>query len=67
MNGIDMASGADALGGFGDYLAAHPGLPVLVSVQMSWNHVETEWEISGQLADDPAELVAWADVMRAVP
>lgn len=62
---VDMAGGADVLGIVADFLAAHPDLPGLVTVQVGWDHVDKAWQVSAQLAGgDAAGVAGWAAVLR---
>ncbi|MCF2526609.1 hypothetical protein [Yinghuangia soli] len=63
--GVDMAGGADVLGIVADFLVAHPALPELVGVQVTWHHADKAWQVNVQLAGgNVTGLAGWAAVLR---
>ncbi|WP_436772202.1 hypothetical protein [Yinghuangia sp. YIM S09857] len=58
---VNMARVAVVLRCFADFVAARPGLPVLVGLHVDWSHVTERWSIKGQLPGaDTGELERWA-------
>lgn len=62
---VDMARCAVVLRCFADFIAARPGLPDLVAVDVVWSHMAETWEVKGQLPHDctPDDVVRWALVL----
>lgn len=58
---VDMDRAVVVLHRFAGFVAAHPGLPELVSVRVMWSHLARDWEVEAQLSIHAVGTVdAWA-------